>query len=144
MSVTLDVNVLLYASDETSDMHEPATRLVAEIAAGPDIAYVFWPVVVSYLRIATHPRIFKAPLERAAAMRNVESLVNRPHIRTPGEGPGFWKTFSSQLDHVRARGNLVSDAHLVALMREHGVRRIWTRDRDFRKFDGIEAIDPFA
>lgn len=28
-------------------------------------------------------------------------------------------------------------------MREHGVSKIWTRDRDFRKFDGIEAIDPF-
>jgi predicted nucleic acid-binding protein len=39
---------------------------------------------------------------------------------------------------------LVPDAHLVALMRENGVRRIWTSDRDFRRFDGIEARDPFV
>jgi predicted nucleic acid-binding protein len=42
-----------------------------------------------------------------------------------------------------ARGNLVPDAHLVALMVENGVRMIWTRDRDCRRFRGIEARDPF-
>jgi len=29
-------------------------------------------------------------------------------------------------------------------MRQHGVRTIYTRDRDFRRFDGIVAVDPFA
>jgi predicted nucleic acid-binding protein len=41
-------------------------------------------------------------------------------------------------------GNDVPDAHLAALMRQHGVRLIWTRDRDFRTFDWIEPRDPFA
>ncbi|GIV00558.1 MAG: hypothetical protein KatS3mg014_2173 [Actinomycetota bacterium] len=34
--------------------------------------------------------------------------------------------------------------HLVALMRENGVRTILTHDRDFRRFDGIRVRDPFA
>jgi predicted nucleic acid-binding protein len=38
----------------------------------------------------------------------------------------------------------VTDAHIAALMRRHGVRVIYTRDRDFRRFDGIEPVDPFA
>jgi hypothetical protein len=29
-------------------------------------------------------------------------------------------------------------------MRQHGVRLIYTRDRGFRRFDGIDARDPFA
>ena len=143
MSVTLDTNVLLYASDAASDLHRPARRLVESIAAGPDIVYVFWPVVMAYVRIATHPRIFESPLPTQVALGNVGSLVDRPHIRTPGEGEGFWEAFAHQASVVAARGNLVTDAHLVALMRTHGVRTIWTRDRDFRKFDGIEAVDPF-
>jgi predicted nucleic acid-binding protein len=28
-------------------------------------------------------------------------------------------------------------------MRQHGVRTIYTRDRDFRRFDGIAAENPF-
>ena len=43
-----------------------------------------------------------------------------------------------------ATGNLVPDTHLVVLMRQHGVKEIWTGDRDFRKFDGIVARDPFT
>jgi predicted nucleic acid-binding protein len=42
------------------------------------------------------------------------------------------------------RGNLVPDAHLVALMRQHGVSTIWSHDRDFLKFPGIKVQDPFA
>jgi predicted nucleic acid-binding protein len=29
-------------------------------------------------------------------------------------------------------------------MRENGVRTLWTNDRDFRRFDGIDVRDPFA
>lgn len=43
-----------------------------------------------------------------------------------------------------ARGNLVPDAHLVALMHQYGVRTIISHDRDFKKFDGIRVEDPFA
>jgi predicted nucleic acid-binding protein len=45
---------------------------------------------------------------------------------------------------LKPRGNLVPDAHLVALMQQQGVATIWTADRDFRKFDGITVLDPFS
>jgi predicted nucleic acid-binding protein len=38
----------------------------------------------------------------------------------------------------------VSDGHIATLMRQHGVRVIYTRDRGFRRFDGIQVLDPFA
>lgn len=44
----------------------------------------------------------------------------------------------------RPTGNLVPDAHLAALMLEHGVATIVTRDRDFRRFRGLSIDDPFA
>jgi hypothetical protein len=42
------------------------------------------------------------------------------------------------------RGNLVPDAHLAALLRQHGISRLYTHDRDFRKFDFLEVIDPIT
>ncbi len=44
----------------------------------------------------------------------------------------------------RVRGNGVPDAHLVALMRQHGVAAIYSRDRGLRAYEGIEVRDPFA
>ncbi|MEZ5727160.1 MAG: type II toxin-antitoxin system VapC family toxin [Burkholderiaceae bacterium] len=42
------------------------------------------------------------------------------------------------------RGNLVPDAHLAAVLVQHGVTRIYTHDQDFRKFDALEVIDPWS
>lgn len=61
MSATVDANVLLYASDEASPRHARAGALLAELAAGPALLYVFWPTVIAYLRIATHPSLFERP-----------------------------------------------------------------------------------
>ena len=143
MSVTVDANVLLYASDEESRFNQRATELVGELAAGPGIVHLFWPTVIAYLRLATHPAVFSRPLPREEAIANVESLVGLAHIQTPGEVDRFWPTYRDVANDADARGNVVSDAHLVALMVQNGVRTIWTHDRDFRRFPQIEVRDPF-
>jgi len=142
MSATLDANLLLFASDESSPLHEGARGFLDEVARGPAIVYVFWPVLMAYLRIATHASIFRSPLPPDRAMANVESLLALPHVQSPGEQDRFWPVFRETAEPATVRGNLVPDAHLVALMRQNDVSTIYSHDRDFRRFDGIEVIDP--
>ena len=144
MSRTLDANVLLHASDAASPHHAVARAALEEAAAGPELVYLFWPTVMAYLRLATHPTVFARPLSMGEAVSNVEQLLARPHVRTAGEGPAFWARFREVVDEARAAGNLVPDAHLVALMLEHGVGTIVTSDRDFRRFRHVRALDPGA
>lgn len=143
MSVTLDANVLLYASHEASPFHGQARERLAAVARGPEIVYLFWPVVLAYLRISTHSAIFDPPLDPVSAMTNVERLLELAHVQTAGEQDRFWREYREVAIEADVRGNLVSDAHIVALMRENGVRAIWTHDRDYRRFPGIEVLDPF-
>jgi predicted nucleic acid-binding protein len=81
VSYSVDVNVLIYASDRSSDRHERARRFVETCAAGPEILCLTWPTLMSYPRIATHPRTFAAPLNPDEALSNVASLVGLPHVR---------------------------------------------------------------
>jgi hypothetical protein len=143
VSATVDANVLVYASNTADPIHRPAVDLVRRLAEGPELVYLFWPTLMGYLRIVTHPAILPRPLAPIEAMRNVEALLDRPNVRTASESESFWPAFRRAAGD-RPRGNDVPDAHLAALMRQHGVRLIYTRDRDFRRFDGIEARDPFA
>ena len=143
MSSTVDANILVYASNRADPLHEQASALVQRLAAGPELVYLFWPTLLGYLRIVTHSAILPRPLSPADAMRNVEALIDRPNVRAVGELDGFWPAYRSVAGE-RSRGNDVPDAHIAALMRQHGVRTIYTRDRDFRGFDGIEARDPFG
>lgn len=144
MSATVDANLLLFASDEGSPFHAIARAFLDDVAEGPEIVYLFWPVAMAYLRISTHASIFRSPLTPADAMANVESLLARPHVRSPGEQDGFWASYRRAADPTAARGNLVPDAHLVGLMFQHGVGTIYSHDRDFRRFDGIDVIDPLV
>jgi uncharacterized protein len=143
LSFTFDVNVLLYASDETSEHHVRARAFLDSVAGSDDLVYLFWPTVMAYLRIATHPAIFEQPLPPAEAAANIERLLGLPHVQTVGEQERFWSSFRRAARGADARGNLVPDAHMVALMIENGVRTIWTHDRDYRRFSEIESRDPF-
>lgn len=144
MSFTVDANVLLYASDETSSYHAPARAFLEQVARGDELMYLFWPTVMAYLRIATHSAVFEKPLSPAHAIANVEQLLTLPHVQTAGEHDRFWPAYRRIAAEADVRGNLVSDAHVVALMTENGVRTIWTHDRDYRRFSGIEVRDPFG
>jgi toxin-antitoxin system PIN domain toxin len=144
VTYAVDANVLLYASDEGSPRHARALELVDEIALGPELVHLFWPTVKAYLHIATHPAVFRRPLSHGDARANIKALLDLPHVHATGEDDRFWDRFLEVAGDVAPTGNLVPDAHLVALMLQTGVRTIVTHDRDYRKFRGITVRDPFA
>jgi toxin-antitoxin system PIN domain toxin len=144
LSITVDANILIYASDLGSPVHEQAAELIGAWARGRELLYLFWPVLTAYVRVSTHPSVFARPLPLERALANLENLIERPHVRTPGEDEPFWPVLRSTLAGGAAHGNLVTDGHIVALMQQYNVRTIFTRDRDFRRFDGITVRDPFA
>ena len=143
MSSTVDANILVYASNESEPIHAAAKALVEQLAAGPELVYLFWPVLLGYLRVVTHPAILPRPLGPRDAITNIDSLVRRPHIRTPGETEGFWELFRATGED-RPRGNDTPDVHLATLMRQNGVHTVYSRDRGLRRFPGITVVDPFA
>jgi toxin-antitoxin system PIN domain toxin len=143
LSFALDTNILLYASDESSRLHPAALAFVERCLGGDEVFYLGWPSVMGYLRIATHPAIFERPLSPEEARRNVETLWSHPRGRLLSEDEGFWEIYREISADFPVRGNLVPDAHLAALLRLHGIRTLYTRDRDFRKFPFLETRDPF-
>lgn len=143
MSYSVDVNVLLHASDTSSPKHSEAIRFLKQRASDPDLFCIAWSTMIAFLRISTHSRIFARPLSPADALANVESLLSLPRVRMLSEGEGFLETYREVTSRFPVRGNLVPDAHLAALLQQHGVGRLYTLDRDFRKFDFLEVVDPF-
>jgi toxin-antitoxin system PIN domain toxin len=144
MSFSCDVNVLLNASDAASPVHERARQFLDGAAEDGDLFCIGWPTAMSYLRMATHPRIFGAPLAPGEAVGNIESLTRLPHVRMLAEEEGFLDVYREVTGAFPVRGNLVPDAHLAALLKQHGVRTLFTRDSDFRKFAFLDVRDPFT
>lgn len=144
MSFGIDVNILLYASDEASPLHEKAVSFLQQCANGREVFCLAWLTAMSYLRMATHPSIFERPLTPAQALGNIEALLSLPHCRAIGEEADHLRVYQDIAQAVPARGNLVPDAHLAAVLSQHGVVTLYTHDRDFRKFTFLDVRDPLV
>ncbi len=144
MSYSVDVNVLLYASDQASPRYDRALQFLQSRASDPELFCISWPTMMAYIRISTHPRIFSQPLSPEEALRNVESLIGLPRVRVLSEDEGFLAIYRQVTDKFPVRGNLVPDAHLAALLLQHGVTKIYTADSDFKKFEFLEVSNPFS
>ena len=144
MSFGIDVNILLYASDSDCPEHDRAAGFLRRCASDGQVFCLAWITMMSYQRMATHPSIFARPLSPREAMGNLDALLALPHCRVVGELDGFWDAYRQVTADVPTRGNLVPDAHLAAILRQHGVRTLYTRDRDFLKFGFLEVRDPLA
>ena len=143
MSYAIDANVLLYASDRSSARHDAARRFLDRCAANPEVLCLPWPTLMAYLRIATHAAIFSDPLSPADALANVAALLDLPQVRAVSENEGFLEVYRHVSGSAVVRGNLVPDAHVAAILFQHGVGTLYTNDRDFRKFATLQIRDPF-
>ena len=144
MSFALDVNILLYASDSESPRHEKARVFLEKCMQQEEVCCIAWATAMSYIRIATHPSVFERPLTPGEATSNIETLLNLPHVRFLSEGEGFWDIYRELTAKVPTRGNLVPDAHLAAILRQHRVKTLYTNDRDFLKFAFLKVRDPLV
>lgn len=137
----LDANLLIYARNSADPRHEPAARVVQDALNGPRRVGLPWQTLTAFLRIATHPRVFPAPLTAEAAVEQVQEWLAAPASWVPVPTPRHSEIFLELVRGLRITGPLVSDVHLAALALEHGVA-IWSSDADFARFDGLMWQDP--
>jgi toxin-antitoxin system PIN domain toxin len=143
MSYSVDINVLLYASDRANPRNEKATRFLQSRALDPELFCIAWSTVMAYIRISTHPSIFAHPLSPEEALLNVENLLDLPRVRVLSEDDDFLSMYREVVSNFPVRGNLVPDARIAALLLQHGVRKIYTADSDYKKFEFLEVENPF-
>jgi len=141
--IALDTNILVYARREETAHHRDAKSILRELAEGDEPWALPWPCVYEYLRVVTHPRVFDPPTDLKAALEDLDSLMESPSLVLLGEGPSHFGHLVQSITDGNATGNLAHDAHIAALTVEHGVRELWTSDRDFARFPGVRVKNPF-
>lgn len=133
--IAVDTNILLYAHRAEFPKHAAASARLIALAEGrvPWALPIF--VLGEFLRVLTHPRVFDAPHTVDEAAVVLERLLGSPTVRVLSPGPQWPELLIEAMREGKARGNLVFDAQIVALCREHGVDALLTEDRDFDKFE---------
>ena len=139
----IDTNILVDAANDESAFHLPCRALLANCRDQSGAWFLTWGVCYEFLRVATHPKIFDRPLSAANAWRFIEDLigVSAVGVLTPTDRHKLVaaKVFAEM---PSLAGNIMHDAETAILMREHGIKTIYTRDMDFHRFGFLQVIDP--
>lgn len=139
--ILLDVNVLVGAyRDDAARHREYREWLLAEVGSGAPFG-LSEAVLVGFLRVVTHPRVFARPSPLTEAMTFADTLLALPGCRLLRAGARYWEILREVCARADARGNLVADAGHAALALEHNC--VWiTADRDFARFPGLRWRHP--
>ncbi|MAE70303.1 MAG: VapC toxin family PIN domain ribonuclease [Gemmatimonadetes bacterium] len=139
----VDTNLLIYAADRSFEEHEPCRGLLEQWLGQASAWYSTWGILYEFVRVTTHRRVFRSPWSAVQAWAFVDALLASPSFSVLVETERHPVVARSVLDEVPdLRGNLVHDGHTAVLMREHGIRTIYTRDTDFHRFPFVEVRDP--
>lgn len=140
--IAVDTNIMVYAHREDSPWHDTAYATIVGLAEGRAVWAIPWPCIHEFLAIVTHPRIFSPPTPLAAAIEQVEAWLEAPSLILIAETEGYWTQFRQIIEAGRIAGGQIHDARIAALCNLHGVRELWTADRDFTRFPGLNVRNP--
>jgi hypothetical protein len=142
--IALDTNILVAIHRRDSDGHAAATR-AWQVAGGDTAAWAIpWPCVHEFIGVATHPRVFNPPSTLDEALSAIEAWRARPTVRFLAEDDTYWTTLSALVRAARIAGPRIHDARIAALCLDHGVRELWTADRDFSRFPRLRTRNPLV
>ena len=142
--IAIDTNLLVYAHREDSPFHRQAFHCIEELAEGKRLWCVPWPCIHEFFSIVTHPRIYSPPTPTAIAIEQIEAWMESPSIAILSEFEGYWDELKTVVEAGAVCGPMVHDARIAALCILHGVDVLWTADRDFSRFPGIQKENPLV
>jgi toxin-antitoxin system PIN domain toxin len=142
--IAVDTNILVYAHREDAQWHDMAYGRLTELAEGRAPWAIPWPCLHEFLALVTHPRIYAPPTPAGTAIDQVDAWLESPSLTLLAESEGYWHDLRATLLEGRIVGPQVHDARVAALCRLHGVRELWTVDRDFGRFPGLTARNPLV
>jgi uncharacterized protein len=142
--IAVDTNILVHAFREGSPFHARALTSLRTLAEGTQTWAVPWPCVHEFLAVTTNPRIPPGAAALADAIAAVDAWMASPTLTLISESGAHWDTLKSLALAGQIQGGLVHDARIAALCLAHGVRELWTADRDFGRFPALRVVNPLV
>ncbi|HML14595.1 MAG TPA: TA system VapC family ribonuclease toxin [Xanthobacteraceae bacterium] len=142
--IAVDTNILVYAHRFELPFNQAAFERLAELANGTAAWAIPWPCLHEFLGVVTNPRVFVPPTSLERALGQVDIWLESPSLVLLTESPTHWTTLRAILVESAITGPRVHDARIAALCRQHGVRELWSADRDFSRFAGLRLVNPLV
>jgi len=95
--------------------------------------------VTEFMRAVPHKRVFNPPSTVEQAEDFVEMVVASPSCEIVQPGAGFLGWLLTTAREADSHGNLMFEAQIAAVCREHGIEGNLTNDGDFNRFGALHV-----
>ena len=138
-----DSNVLVYAANADSEFHTPCHEALEQARLELFPSFLTWNVCYEFLRVTTHQRTFPKPWTSLQSWRFLVRLLDSPGFQILYETDRHGVTLAKTLaEFPELRGSKLFDLHTAVILRENGIKEIYTRDADFHRFPFLTVLDP--
>jgi uncharacterized protein len=132
--IAIDTNILVYAHRRDAEFHSAAAERIKVLAEGKSAWAIPWPCLHEFFAISTHPKIYNPPSSAPQAAAQIDAWLASPSLSVLSEPAGYWERLKAMLTAGKITSSMVHDARIAALCAAHGVRELWSADRDFGRF----------
>lgn len=131
----LDTNVFIYAAGRESDCKSPCAQILADVVRGDLVAAISSEICQEIMYVYHRRR------RPDLAVEVVERVLRMPLTVLP-VGKAEMEIAVALYREKRSTGLPPRDAVHAAVMRQNGIRRVFSTDPHFDVLDGIERVDP--
>ncbi|MBI3817377.1 MAG: PIN domain-containing protein [Planctomycetes bacterium] len=142
--IAIDTNIIVYSHRAESPRHEQALATLRSLVEGSSPWAIPWPCVHEFLSVVSNPKVFKKPTPARDALAHLRSMEISTQLHWISEGPGYFDTLKELVISPAIHGGRIHDVRIAALCIHHGVRELWTADRDFTHFPRLKIWNPLA
>ncbi|MDQ6679603.1 MAG: PIN domain-containing protein [Pseudomonadota bacterium] len=142
--IAVDTNLLIYAHRLESPFHRQAGACIRSLAEGRGSWAIPWPCVHEFFSVATNPRVFASPTPVKLALETIDAWFAAPTLQLLHETSSHWDLLRGLVRAGHVTGPRVHDARIAALCLQHGVRELWSADRDFGLFPAVTVRNPLV
>ena len=136
---TLDTNILIYAMNADSELAKPVREKLESLKEQNYKFCITEQIVREVLCVITGSRFVTKPLDSNKA-KQLGTLLLYQFVFLPSNNYSRLQFLELVAQH-NIKGRKIHDANIVAIMKTHGVREIFTYNKkDFQMYDDIQLI----
>ncbi|CAN5426740.1 hypothetical protein BH20VER3_BH20VER3_03050 [soil metagenome] len=140
----LDTNILVYSHRPESPQHAEAKAIVDSLRRRGESWAIPGPCLHEFVAVVTNARIFKEPTPMRSAFDAVESWAAGANLHFLAESGEHLSELRALVLRAKISGPRIHDARIAVICLHHGVRELWTADRDFSAFPQLKTRSPLG
>lgn len=142
--IGVDTNLLVHAHRRDASLHSGARRTIRDLAESAQPWAICYHSLIEFYGVVTHSAVWRKASTATEAFNQIDAWRECPTLRILADTESSLDILEGLVTRGKVSGALVHDARIAACCLSHGVRELWTVDRDFSRFPELRARNPLA